>query len=501
MILAVSRFRVANGTEGEVSAAFRNRPRIVDSWPGFLGLETFTDVKDATVFYLVTRWTDTATFRAWHASPEHRASHAWMPAGLRLDPSYTRLVELDRLPAAGKTDVYEFTLDNAATIGRLLEHSRGVHVLRLALDGTVLFANDAVAATLGVDGQSLLGASVFSHLTDADAQWLRRMLSGERPPDGALPLNFCDVEGHPLTLACQLQLTSGDCVILGEHDYEHDRQLQHHLMTANEELAVLARERHRATTAEQAARRAAESANRTKDQALAVIAHEMRQPLNAATMAVALLKARPEELDRVRGILERQVAQATALVDDLMDASRVVQGSVQLARQRVDLRELTRHGIDQIHLAAEQKQQRLTAALGPDALEIDVDAARFGQVLSNVLTNAVKYTPIGGSITVAVTREGPDGVVRVTDTGAGIAPEALDQLFGLFVRASADAGGLGIGLAVAKRLVEMHGGSIAVRSDGIGRGTEFVLRWPLAGHDSAYESSTSLTLRASSAGA
>jgi signal transduction histidine kinase len=167
----------------------------------------------------------------------------------------------------------------------------------------------------------------------------------------------------------------------------------------------------------------------------------------------------------------------------------------------VDLRELTGHGIDQIRLAADQKQQHLSAALGPDAVEIDVDTARFGQVLSNVLTNAVKYTPVGGSITVTVGREGTDGVVRVSDTGAGIAPEALDHLFGLFVRASADAGGLGIGLAVAKRLVEMHGGSIAVRSDGLGRGTEFVLRWPMAGHASDYESSTSRTLRASSAGA
>jgi len=122
MILAVSRFRVANATESAVAAAFLDRPRIVDSWPGFLGLETFRDVKDATVFYLVTRWTDSATFRAWHSSPAHRASHAWMPAGLRLDASYTRLVELERLPSRDSPDMFDLTVDRAAL--RVLGTSR-----------------------------------------------------------------------------------------------------------------------------------------------------------------------------------------------------------------------------------------------------------------------------------------------------------------------------------------------------------------------------------------
>ncbi len=478
MILAVSRFRVANATENEVAAAFQNRPRLVDAWPGFLGLETFTETTDPTVFYLVTRWTDSATFRAWHASPAHRASHAWMPAGLKLDPTYTKLVELERLSSGDSPDMFNLAVDRAALIGRLLERSRVVHVLRVRLDGTVLFANEAVRGALGVETRDLLGTAIFSRLTQADAERLRRILGGEPPPDRLL-LNFTDGEGHPLTLACQLQLTGEDCFLLGEPEHESERQLQQHLLEANEELAILARERHRATVAEQSARRAAEFANRTKDQALAVIAHELRQPLHAATMMVAVLKANPEALDRVRARLERQLAHMTTLVEDLMDASRVIRGSIDLVKQRVDLRDVTGEAVEQIRAAAHTKQQDVSVALGSDLLQIDIDTQRFSQTLGNVLNNAINYTPPGGSIAVVVEREGDSGVIRVSDTGTGLAPETLSTLFDLFVRASADAGGLGVGLAVSRRLVEMHGGSITARSDGPGRGSEFILRWPL----------------------
>lgn len=480
MVLAVSRFRVANDMAGEVTAAFLNRPRLVDSWPGFLGLETLTDVADPTVFYLVTRWTDSATFRAWHASPAHRASHAWMPSGLRLDASYTQLVELDRLRPGDSTDMFNVAVDRAALVGRLLEHSRVVHVLRLALDGTVLFANEAVAEALGVDAKDIHGTAVFDRLTEPDAELVHGILSGERSANGVTRLNFLDIDGHPFTLACHLQLTPEDCFMLGEPEFESERQLQRHLLAANEELAILSRDRHRATMAETVARRAAEWANRTKDESLAVIAHELRQPLNAATIALAVWKARPEAQDRVRGTMERQLTLMTTLVEDLLDASSVMRGSVELQKQRVDLRDITNEKIELIRLAAEEKQQRLTVSLGSDPLEIEVDIVRFGQVLGNVLTNAVKDTPPGGSIAVVVEREAVWGVTRVSDTGAGIARESLGHLFDLFVRASADTGGLGIGLAVAKRLVEMHGGSIMAHSEGAGRGAEFVVRWPLA---------------------
>ena len=105
MIVALSRFRVANGLEGEVATAFANRPGLVDDWPGFLGLETFTDVTDPAMFYLSTRWTSAEAFHAWHGSPAHRASHKWMPKGLHLDPAHTQLVEIERLPHSRVDDL------------------------------------------------------------------------------------------------------------------------------------------------------------------------------------------------------------------------------------------------------------------------------------------------------------------------------------------------------------------------------------------------------------
>ena len=219
MILAVSRFRIANGTGDAVAEAFLARPRLVDEWPGFLGLETFRDVTDASLFYLVTRWTDVAAFRAWHQSPAHRASHAWMPRGLRLDPAYTKLVELERLAPAEGTNAFDLTLDAAMAIARYLARTRVVHVLKLSVDGTVLFANDAAGDLLEAAPGDLLGSSIFPLLTAADAERLRGCLAGGRAPHEATRLNFCpQVHGNPVTLACQLLVTPQDCVILGESE-------------------------------------------------------------------------------------------------------------------------------------------------------------------------------------------------------------------------------------------------------------------------------------------
>lgn len=482
MILAVSRFRVANDTADAVANAFANRPGLVDAWPGFLGLETFRDVKDANLFYLVTRWTDAGSFREWHRSPAHRASHRWMPRGLHLDPAYTRLVELERLPGGKDTDAFTLTLDGAAAIARYLERTRIVHVMRLGLDGMLLFANEATGALFGMPSGDLIGTSVFDRLTEPDARRLRGVLAGEPAPEDPMLLNFCcDSGGDPTTLVCQVHATPRDCLIVAEPPYESDRDLQHKLLAVNQDLATLARERHRAIAAEQAARRVAESATRTKDEALAVIAHELRQPLSAATMALSNLEQlqRPEDLGRTRAILRRQLSQMTRLVEDLLDASNIMRGAIALQRQATDLRGIVQEGLEVLGPALRERDQRSSLSLPERAVAISADPLRVRQVLSNLLTNASKYTPPGGSISVSVERDDAWGVVRVRDTGRGIAPDVINSLFGLFVRASDDAGGLGIGLAVAKRLVELHGGRIEARSDGIGLGSKFVTRWPV----------------------
>ncbi len=224
----------------------------------------------------------------------------------------------------------------------------------------------------------------------------------------------------------------------------------------------------------------AESATRTKDEALAVIAHELRQPLNAATMALAMFGRRPEGIERTRAVLERQLSHMTRLVEDLLDASNIMRGGIALQRQAIDLRSIVQEGLEVVEPALRERDQRSSLSLPDQAVAISADPLRVRQVLSNLLNNASKYTPPGGSISVSVERDGAWGVVRVRDSGRGLAPEVIDAVFGLFVRANTDTGGLGIGLAVAKRLVELHGGRLEARSEGLGRGSEFVTRWPLA---------------------
>ena len=224
----------------------------------------------------------------------------------------------------------------------------------------------------------------------------------------------------------------------------------------------------------------AESANRIKDEALAIIAHELRQPLNAATMALAVLERSPASLGRVRATLGRQLSHMTRLVDDLLDASRVMRSTLDLAKERIDLRAAAREGLELFEPVTHARQQRLSMTVPSERVDIDGDPTRVRQVLSNVLTNASAYTPVGGSISVIVEQDPAFAIVRVRDSGRGIAPEALEHLFDLFVRASKDTGGLGIGLAVSRRLMELHDGTIEARSDGAGHGSEFVMTWPRA---------------------
>jgi CheY-like chemotaxis protein/two-component sensor histidine kinase len=232
-------------------------------------------------------------------------------------------------------------------------------------------------------------------------------------------------------------------------------------------------------------RAAAESANRAKDEFLAMLGHELRNPLAPILTALQLLKLRGIQAgERERDIIERQVRHLVSLVDDLLDVSRITRGKIELRRQPVEISDVVARAIEMASPLLEQQRHDLSVDVPSDGVIVDGDAARLAQVLSNLLTNAAKYTEPGGVISVTAVAEGGEVVLRVTDTGSGIEPEMLPRIFDLFVQQpqtlERSRGGLGLGLAIVRSLVELHGGGVSATSGGRGAGSEFAIRLPLA---------------------
>jgi PAS domain S-box-containing protein len=235
------------------------------------------------------------------------------------------------------------------------------------------------------------------------------------------------------------------------------------------------------------AERVLKEADRRKDAFLATLGHELRNPLGAIRMALHMLPGTngdPERFEKLVAILDRQSLQLVRLIDDLLDVSRITHDRIGLRQQRLELAAFLTQALEGIRPLCESQHVNLTAVLPPLPVMVEADAARLGQVIGNLLHNASKFTPPGGRIRLVLEREGAEAVIRVQDTGKGIPPEQLPRLFEMFgqldpLRDRAR-GGLGIGLMLSKRLVEMHGGTIEARSDGPGRGSEFIVRLPIA---------------------
>jgi signal transduction histidine kinase len=234
---------------------------------------------------------------------------------------------------------------------------------------------------------------------------------------------------------------------------------------------------------ERSARAFAEAANKSKDEFLAMLGHELRNPLGAISNAAGLLNdpRAVEETRRQAGeIIVRQIGHLTRLTDDLLDAARALTGKIVLERQAVDLGALTAQALRTLKAAGRTQKHRIVESL--DVAWVDADPIRLDQIVSNLVVNAVKYTPAGGTIRISVARERDEVVLRVLDTGIGLSRELAARVFDLFVQGDRDLdrslGGLGIGLTLVRRLAEMHGGAVSVRSPGAGQGSEFIVRLP-----------------------
>ena len=282
-------------------------------------------------------------------------------------------------------------------------------------------------------------------------------------------------------------------------------QLQVALAESADAREAQSRERESRLIAEARGAEAAH-ANRVKDRFIAVLSHELRNPLAPVRNAVPLLRALrarhdPATMQTIVDMLDRQTAQLTRLVNDLLDVSRISSGRIEVMRERLDLRSVLRHAVETLMPGLETRRHRLTSDLPQHPVEIVGDHARLSQVVSNLLDNAVKFTPDGGEISVRLRAEAAEGrraqgaegmraqgaqaVLTVRDNGSGIPAELQPHIFTAFAVSEAQpahsrAGGLGLGLSIAKTLAELHGGSLEAHSAGPGHGSEFILRLPLA---------------------
>jgi PAS domain S-box-containing protein len=316
----------------------------------------------------------------------------------------------------------------------------------------------------------------------AEEQW-QNALRGDDPPEARYRLRR-SADGAYRWHLCRLQPVgrAEDGWVMAATDVH---QLMVLATDMREEIAV----RDEAERRDGALLARAQRDNRAKDQFLALLGHELRNPLAPIVVALKLLRMRgaPAEL-RELGIIERQVDHLVRLVDDLLDVSRITRGTIRLRKERVELAAVVSRAVEMACPLLEQREQHLMVEVSARDLPLDADRERLAQVIANLLTNAAKYTEPRGHIRVTATAapyQGGRGVaIRVNDDGRGMTPDLLASVFDMFVQGNRpidrSEGGLGLGLTIVRTLIELHGGDVSARSDGPGQGSEFLVRLPLA---------------------
>ena len=345
---------------------------------------------------------------------------------------------------------------------RAVVESQAELVCRFRLDGTILFANGAYARSVGVTAEAMAGRDFWSFIPQDEHAAVRALLGRltREAPEVRIENRFGTAEGERWMLWTNRALAFDAA----------GRVLE------AQATGVDITERRRA---EEALR----EADRRKDEFLAMLAHELRNPLAPIRNALHLLRisgAGPVAAE-ARDVMERQLTQLIRLVDDLLEVSRISRGKIELRRAAVDLAGVVASAVETSRPAIDAARHRLEIRLPPAPLHVEGDFVRLSQVVANLLNNAAKYTDPVGRIALSVQREGAEAEIRVQDNGVGLAPELLPRIFDMFAQAdrARAAGGLGIGLALAKMLVDLHGGRIEARSGGVGRGSEFAVRLPV----------------------
>jgi PAS domain S-box-containing protein len=351
----------------------------------------------------------------------------------------------------------------------------------VAADGTIMYCNQRLSELLGVAASTLVGSKLEDYVTSANAVGVRALLAQAQTRDASVEMWFRTADDAVPTLvnASPLEVEGSRllCVIVTDlteqlrHEVDRQRAVQEeHARNAAEQTAALLRE-----------------SDRRKDEFLAMLAHELRNPLAPLRNGIELLRtlgAHDADVANTREMMSRQVETLVRLIDDLLDVGRVTQGKIALRREPTDLRTVVHQAVETCRHAIDRCSHALRVELPQAPVVVEGDTTRLVQVVTNLLHNAAKFTPPSGEITLRVGRDHGGAFVSVADDGIGIAPELLPRVFDLFMQADGgmgrgDGGGLGIGLTLARRIVEMHGGWMEARSDGPGRGSEFVVRLPV----------------------
>jgi PAS domain S-box-containing protein len=347
-------------------------------------------------------------------------------------------------------------------------------------DGKILRANRTELDMLGYAREEYVGRSIADFHVDQDVigDILARLRAGEKLAE------------HPARLRCKdgsiKDVLIDSSVMWNDGRFIHTRCFTRDIT-----------ERRRAEIALAAARSQLEhelrirvdqlaEADRRKDEFLATLAHELRNPLAPLRNSLEILKMPRVDatmIQQTRGMMERQVHHLVRLVDDLLDVSRVMRGKIELRKEPLQLATVVARAVETVQPLVEMQRHRLELSLPNESLLVDADPVRLAQVIGNLLTNSVKYTEAGGHIWIAAARDRDEVVLQVRDDGIGIAPDMLPHVFELFVQADHTStkaqGGLGVGLTLAKNLTQMHGGSIEAHSAGLGKGCELIVRLPL----------------------
>ncbi|MFL6183183.1 MAG: ATP-binding protein [Actinomycetes bacterium] len=403
-------------------------------------------------------------------TPADRAMSDELPVQAQIDTLREQLAEANetlRAIRAGEVDAVivhgdsgdqVYTLQSAEQPYRMLVEQMREGAAILTRHGDILYCNRRFADLIGLPLERVIGRSIERFVGEADREALAAHVGGR---GGAHRGRLIAHDGRSLDVYLSLTVTVSEGI--------ERRSL---IVTDLTDLVDAEAERDRAR-----------HENRAKDEFMAMLAHELRNPLGAiggAVQVLDLLGAHQEgPAIRARGVILRQVQHLARLIDDLLDVGRLATGKIVLARQPVDLADLVRHSVAAI-VAERRLGNQLETSTQP--VWIDADPTRVEQIISNLLANAVKYTQPGGLIRVSVTTEGQEAVLRVEDDGAGISPDLLPHIFDLFVQGQQTLdrarGGLGIGLTLVRRLVELHGASVEAVSDGPGCGSVFTVRFP-----------------------